>query len=214
MCGTKFYKIWKAMKGRCRNPKTNGYHNYGGRGITVCERWINFKNFKEDMLASYLEHVEKHGEDNTSIDRVNVNDHYHPENCKWSTLYEQNNNRRTTKRLEYKGESLPLKELSKRLGVSYSLISKRIHYGWSIEDAIERERVPKDFNRVVEQPQNNLPRKSSKYRGVSWCRFKKRWVAQITVNYKHILIGRYSTQLEAAQAYNDYKNSLRGVERV
>jgi len=80
------YKTWCNMKQRCNNPNQPKYKNWGGRGIKVCDRWLNsFENFIQDM-----------GErpQGTSIDRINVNGNYEPNNCRWATIKEQNNNKR------------------------------------------------------------------------------------------------------------------------
>ena len=79
------YCIWQSMRQRCLNPNANNYHRYGGRGITICDRWDDFNLFLEDM-----------GErpEGYSIDRINNNGNYEPSNCKWSTTVDQNNNRR------------------------------------------------------------------------------------------------------------------------
>lgn len=113
LSGTRFYKMFYDMHYRC-NDKDNPL--YGGRGIKVCDRWDDFNNFKEDMYASYLDHVEKFGEKDTSIDRIDVNGNYEPNNCKWSTCKEQAFNRRCTRYYSYNGKMYVLPELAKLLG--------------------------------------------------------------------------------------------------
>lgn len=92
MSGTRFYKIYKAMNTRCKNPTHIRYNRYGGRGIKVCNRWENFINFKKDMYKDYIKHVKDFGENNTSIDRVNNNGNYSLKNCRWATNSEQMSN--------------------------------------------------------------------------------------------------------------------------
>lgn len=82
---SKTYSVWAGMKKRCSNPKAAFYANYGGRGIKVCERWQDFRNFLADMGEA---------QEGMSIDRVDVNGNYEPGNCKWSTAKEQATNRR------------------------------------------------------------------------------------------------------------------------
>lgn len=94
MSETRFYKIWVGMRQRCYNEKDTGYKYYGGRGITVCDRWNKFENFYDDMYESYLKHVKEHGEENTSIDRIDNNGNYEPSNCRWTNQTKQLINQR------------------------------------------------------------------------------------------------------------------------
>jgi hypothetical protein len=87
---TPTYISWISMKQRCTNPNAPDYKNYGGRGITICDRWLNsFQNFLEDMGERQI---------STSIERIQVNGNYEQSNCRWATMKEQNNNRRNVKK--------------------------------------------------------------------------------------------------------------------
>jgi hypothetical protein len=111
MSFTRTYKIWTDMLDRCRNQAHHAYASYGGRGITVCVRWMSFENFLSDM-----------GEkpENKSLDRVENDGPYEKNNCRWATAAQQMNNRRGTIIIAYEGINLPLSEWAKRLGFSYS----------------------------------------------------------------------------------------------
>lgn len=93
MSGTRFYKIWNTMLQRCNNPSQESYKNYGGRGIAVCDRWRKFENFREDLYESYLAHSEEFGKGNTTIDRIDVQGNYEPNNVRWATHREQSFNK-------------------------------------------------------------------------------------------------------------------------
>jgi hypothetical protein len=117
MYGTKIYYVWSNMKVRCLNPTSPNYKNYGGRGITVCDRWIKkFSNFLEDMGDSYKEGLD--------LDRVDNSLGYSPENCRWATRKQNNNNKRVTRFFDFYGEKLCTTEIAERLGVS----TKSVYY--------------------------------------------------------------------------------------
>src|SRR6266540_871109 len=117
------------MKSRCLNPNWPNYHHYGGRGITVCERWRGgFEAFFEDMGP-------RPGP-GYSIERVNNDGDYTPENCRWATRQEQLRNTRQTMRLTWNGETLTTFEWAERTGIPAGTIRGRIVQGWSVEEAL------------------------------------------------------------------------------
>lgn len=122
------YGIWWKMIRRCQDPRDNAYHHYGGRGITVCDRWRNsFEAFLEDMgPRPSLKH---------SIERVDNNKGYCPENCEWATQWVQSRNRRTNVLVEYKGQIKPLCDWCELLGLYVGSVRSRFRRGWSIEEA-------------------------------------------------------------------------------
>ncbi|MGG0718677.1 hypothetical protein ABE096_13930 [Robertmurraya massiliosenegalensis] len=128
--GTKLYGVWAGMKRRCYNPQTKHYTDYGGRGIKMCHEWKESYNvFKKWALANgYKEGL--------SIERIDVNKHYCPENCKWIPLSEQNSNKRTSIRIEYKGRKYSIKELSEMTGIKIKTIRDRYYRGLPIEKII------------------------------------------------------------------------------
>ena len=118
------YQTWVMMLQRCNNPKCKAYHDYGGRGITVCERWTKFENFHEDMGPRPK---------GSSLDRINNNGNYEPDNCKWSTASEQASNKRNTVMIN--GE--PLAVVARRHGISPSVLYDRyVRYGWTLERSL------------------------------------------------------------------------------
>lgn len=128
MSHTRFYKIWCGILKRCNTKTSQNYINYGGRGIKVCDRWMEFNNFKEDMYQSYLEHVKEFGEENTSIERKDVNGNYDFNNCTWATRKTQNNNSRQVKKYHWKGKERSLSEIAEMEGINYRTLRLRFLY--------------------------------------------------------------------------------------
>lgn len=90
----KFYNTWLNIKSRTTIKTNPRYYDYGGRGIKLCVSWYKFENFKNDMYESYVKHINKYGTRNTSIDRIDNNDNYYKENCRWATWKIQYENRK------------------------------------------------------------------------------------------------------------------------
>lgn len=112
------------MNQRCYNQNNKQYKDYGGRGIKV--EWTTFEQFKEDMYPSYREHIDKLGEINTTIDRINNDGNYSKENCRWSTKAEQMRNNRRNHMLTYNGKTKCMSDWAKLLGIKYCSLYKRM----------------------------------------------------------------------------------------
>lgn len=129
MCDSRVYSCWEHMKARCNNKNFKQYKDYGGRGIKVCDEWEEFEKFyKWAMDNGY--------DDNLTLDRLDVNGNYCPENCRWVTRKEQQLNRRVNKVFTFNGETLTQKEWSDKLGFCENLIIGRLKRGWTIEEAL------------------------------------------------------------------------------
>ncbi len=128
---TRLSSIWRAMKGRCYNPNSYAYHNYGGRGIKVCDEWKNdFVSFYNWAIANgYDEHL--------SIDRIDVNGDYEPANCRWADKSTQANNTRCNRKIEYDGKVQTVSQWSAETGIKSSTIRRRLSLGWTIEKTLK-----------------------------------------------------------------------------
>lgn len=128
---TKLYSKRQSMKTRCYNKKAANYCDYGARGITVCEEW------KKDFYAFYDWAMSSGYKEGLTIDRIDVNGNYCPENCKWATIKEQNNNQRKSVKITYKGKTQSISQWAKETGIKYMTIYHRIHYQkWTVEKAL------------------------------------------------------------------------------
>lgn len=120
---TRLHSIWVMMRQRCYNVNNKDYYNYGARDIQVCQEWI--KDFK-----AFYEWANKNGyESNLTLERVDVNGNYEPDNCRWATIEEQANNKRNTIYIEINGEALTITDVVKAYNISRATIEMRYARG-------------------------------------------------------------------------------------
>ena len=132
---TKLYKCWSNMKSRCFNKNTKSYKDYGQRGITVCNDWLSFINFKNWALSNGYK-------EGCTIERINVNDNYCPANCKWIERKAQSWNRRDTRYITYKNISKSVGEWSDILGLKHYIIYNNCKkHGWRLEPFLEKRNI-------------------------------------------------------------------------
>ena len=136
--GSKAYRSWQKMRSRCLNPNDTYFKNYGGRGIRICDRWQSFENFYVDMGDR---------PDERSLDRIDNNGNYTPENCRWATKKEQDRNKRNNRFITFNGRCLLLLEWAEELKINYSTLKKRLDRGWPIERALTE--MPKNNARQI-----------------------------------------------------------------
>ena len=131
MYGTRLYHIWNNMKGRCFNKNNKDYPDYGGRGISVCDEWKYSaeKFFEWSILHGYKKYL--------SIDRIDNNKGYSPENCQWISNKQQQRNKRNNHIVSFNGESHCVSEWADITGISKGTIASRIRYGWNIKDILQ-----------------------------------------------------------------------------
>lgn len=129
---TSLYKCYKHIRHRCLNPKDVNYKNYGLRGITICQEWL------DDFSAFYAWATKNGYKEGLTIDRIDVNGNYEPSNCKWSTMKEQQNNRTNNRIIEFKGEKKTITAWAEQYGMSYRNLHYRLKNGYSIKDALEK----------------------------------------------------------------------------
>lgn len=131
---TRLYGVWLNMIERCEREQSDSFQNYGGRGIKVCPEWHDFATFRDwAVLAGYDENAPR-GE--CTIDRIDVNGNYCPENCRWANVKTQSNNRRNNRMIEHNGEVKTLSEWVDIYGTSYKLVLDRLGLGWDFERAL------------------------------------------------------------------------------
>lgn len=126
------YRIWQAIKDRVFNPLCKDYPNYGGRGIRVCERWT----CKTEGVVNFYTDMGPRPSPEHSIDRINNDGDYCPENCRWTTRKSQNRNQRSNHLLTYNGKTQCIAAWAEEIGIAFGALSLRIAKGWTTERAL------------------------------------------------------------------------------
>ena len=120
----RLYNIWRNMKSRCLNEKFNTFERYGGRGINVCDEWLRYDKFYEWALRNGYS-------DNLTIDRIDNNANYCPENCRWVDMKTQCNNTSKNHTICFNNEIHTLSEWAEKLNINKNTLRRRIHLGWN-----------------------------------------------------------------------------------
>ena len=132
----RLYDAWRMMLDRCTNPNSKAYPRYGGRGISICERWAH----RENGLANFIADMDPTYQDGLSLERQNNDLGYSPENCTWATRVAQSRNRRSNRLVTHAGHTRTLAEWAEKTGVPYATLQSRLDRGWSADRALT-ERV-------------------------------------------------------------------------
>lgn len=128
--GTPEYRIWIDIRRRCNDPGRPGFRDYGGRGIRICNRWIDFANFLTDMG--------KRPSPEHSIDRINNDGDYEPSNCRWATPKEQSNNRRSNHYITIEGETMTIAQWCEKYDIPDTTFHNRLRRGWRGQSLLSR----------------------------------------------------------------------------
>ena len=133
-----FYKCWSDMKAQCLNINNLKYKYFGERGIKIDNNWLNFINFKKDLLESYNSHIKKFGRGlkYTSLSRKDYTKGFFKENCYWALINERANNKRLNIKLTFNGKTLGLREWAKKLNIKYNTLRNRYQKGWPIKEIL------------------------------------------------------------------------------
>ncbi len=139
MTGSRIYSTWQNMIRRCTDPNNKSYLDYGARGITVCDRWKEFENFYQDMGEP--------PDPKFTLDRIDNNSPYSPENCRWASREQQARNTRANHFISWDGQTKTVAEWAedsslKSLGISASLLSHRLRKGWDVASAMKTPSLP------------------------------------------------------------------------
>lgn len=178
------------MVDRCCNPNVERYCNYGGRGITVCKDWLS-----EDGFINFYNWSMSNGyEKNLTLDRMNVNGDYEPNNCKWSTYKEQANNRRNTLYVEIDGIIKTATEWEKEYDLPQSTLKNRVSRGWDKKDLLQK---------VI----NVKSEKQSGVKGITWNKRRGKWIIRVKQNKKLVQVGGDTNLEKAKLILDEFKNA-------
>lgn len=183
----RLYSIYSGMKQRCYNEKTESYKDYGGRGIVICEEWLDdklgLKIFSDWALSNGYD-------DNLTIDRIDNDGNYEPNNCRWSTSKEQASNKRNTPFIEINGVEKSHAEWEREFNLPRNIIRQRISLGWEKEDLL--------------RVSSGQKRKEYEKKGITFNKINNKWNVHVNGEY----IGSYKDFEEAVKSKNDYLDSL------
>lgn len=126
---TKEYQAWNGMRSRCLNPRSRSHQSYGGRGIKICDRWLDFENFFADMGPA---------PDGMTLERKDVNGNYEPNNCIWASDEAQRNNKRNSLLIEYQGQVKTATQWERHFSLRRGLVAYRYKHGWPLEELFSR----------------------------------------------------------------------------
>ena len=153
------HRILNKMISRCENVNDNRYYRYGLRGISVCDEWQSFEPFYQWAISNGYA-------DNLTIDRIDVNGNYEPSNCRWTTSYEQSRNKRTNHYIEINGEKKVITDVALEHGISCESIVNRLNKGYSIEEALTKEKPKKRL--IYYKGDYFTPRQFSEITGINY----------------------------------------------
>lgn len=135
---TRLFHVWASMRDRCNNPNSQRYSSYGARGIRVCKEWDDFSSFREWAIRNgYAIGL--------TIERIDVNGNYAPENCRWATYHEQSRNCRRNRFITYNGKTQCVQDWAKEIGLTPTGVFYRLNSGKPIEEVLSpiKKRTPK-----------------------------------------------------------------------
>lgn len=130
----RLYLVWMDMRRRCRDPKDANYGNYGGRGISVCDEWQDYSVFRDWAYSTGYDETAKSRQ--CTLDRIDTNGNYSPDNCRWADAKVQCNNKRNNVLIEYNGKVQTASQWADETGISGRTIVRRIRSGWTVEKAL------------------------------------------------------------------------------